>query len=165
MMICLGVIFVGTLCPCGGRVIAEYILAEKKPGGFCYTSLPGAGLDKVFGIEREDVLFIAHKNLEHSNSFGITTDNFVEEIIPISAKPIDEDYGENYPLLTENKYFEGYANYIATQYFGNYEKHPEKALRDRVAKLLSESGIFPYARIDIEDSKEPTALIISALMK
>jgi len=149
----------------GGRVIADYILAEKKPGGFCYTSLPGAGLDKVFGIEREDVLFIAHKNLERQNSFGIGTGNFVEEVILVSANSIDEEYGENYPLLTENKYFEGYANYIATQYFGNYEKRPQKALRDRIAKLLSESGVYPYASLDCEDTKEPTALITSALMK
>ena len=149
----------------GGRVIADYILAEKKPGGFCYTSLPGAGLDKVFGIEREDVLFIAHKNLERKNSFGISEGNFVEEVILISAKSVDEEYGENYPLLTENKYFAGYANYIATQYFGNYERRPKKALRDRIAKLLCESGVLPYSTIDGEDNKEPTALITSALMK
>ncbi len=149
----------------GGRVIADYILAEKKPGGFCYTTLPGAGLDKVFGIEREDVLFIAHKNLERQNSFGIRTGNFVEEVIPISASSVDEDYGENYPLLTENKYFEGYANYIATQYFGNYDRHPEKILRDRIARLLGESGIYPYARFESEDSKELTSLITAALMK
>jgi len=149
----------------GGRVIADYILAEKKPGGFCYTTLPGAGFDKVFGIEREDVLFIAHKNLERQNSFGIRTGNFVEEVIPVSASSIDEDYGENYPLLTENKYFDGYANYIATQYFGNYERHPEKALRDRIAKLLAESGIYPYARLECEDSKDLTSVITSALMK
>ncbi|MBE6704660.1 MAG: glycosyl hydrolase family protein [Ruminococcaceae bacterium] len=149
----------------GGRVIADYILAEKKPGGFCYTTLPGAGLDKVFGIEREDVLFIAHKNLERQNSFGIRTGNFVEEVIPVTASSVDEDYGENYPLLTENKYFDGYANYISTQYFGNYERHPEKALRDRIAKLLAESGIYPYAQLECEDGKELTSLITAALMK
>jgi len=26
----------------GGHVIADYILAEKRPGGLCYTELPGA---------------------------------------------------------------------------------------------------------------------------
>ena len=149
----------------GGRVIADYILAEKMPGGFCYTSLPGAGLDRVFGIEREDVLFIAHKNMERQNSFGIKEGNFVEEVILTSAESIDEEYGEGYPLLTENKYFEGRANYIATQYFGNYQRRPQKALRDRIARLMRESGVLPYAVIENEDDKEPTALITSALMK
>ena len=149
----------------GGRVIADYILAEKMPGGFCYTSLPGAGLDRVFGIEREDVLFIAHKNMERKNSFGIGEGNFVEEVILTSARSMDEEYGEGYPLLTENKYFEGYANYIATQYFGNYHRRPQKALRERIARLLCESGVRPYAAIENEDDKEPTSLITSALMK
>jgi beta-galactosidase GanA len=149
----------------GGRVIADYILAEKQPGGFCYTSLPGAGLDKVFGIEREDVLFIAHPSMQRPNRFGIRVGTFVEEVIPVTAKSVDAEYDEGYPLLTENRYFAGYANYIATQYFGNYEKNPQKALRDRIASLLAQSGVYPYATLACEDEKEPTALISSALMK
>ena len=149
---------------CGGRVIADYILAEKMPGGFCYTSLPGGGLDRVFGIEREDVLYIAHPTMCKENTFGIGVGSFVEEIITVDAKSIDGDYGENYPLLTENKYHNGIANYIATQYFSKYAQNPTKLLRDRIRTLVMESGVKPYASFVNEDEKDLESIITSALM-
>ncbi len=148
----------------GGRVIADYILAEKKPGGFCYTSLPGGGLDEVFGIEREDVLSIAHKTMEKENTFGITVGDYVEELILTDAKCISESYGDGYPILTENQYGKGYANYIATQFFSRYADAPKYEKREKLRALLAGSGVLPYASIENEDKKEPTALITSALM-
>jgi beta-galactosidase GanA len=148
----------------GGRVIADYILAEKMPGGFCYTSLPGGGLDRVFGIEREDVLSIAHKTMQRENTFGISIGDFVEELILTDAKCISESYGEGYPILTENRYGKGYANYIATQFFSRYADAPKYEKREKLRALLAGSGVLPYASIENEDKKEPTALITSTLM-
>jgi hypothetical protein len=88
----------------------------------------------------------------------------VEEIIPVDAKSIDGDYGENYPLLTENKYHNGTANYIATQYFSRYAQNPTKTLRDRIRTLVGESGVKPYASFVNEDEKDLESIITSALM-
>ncbi len=147
----------------GGVVIADYILAEKRPGGVCYTNLPGAGFDKVFGIEREDVLYMAHPSLVEENSFGITTKMFVEELVLNEAKSIDGEFKEGYPLLTENSFGKGKAYYIATQYFSNYVTSPAKVLRDRIARLLAQSGIKPYLSFQDEDGKEPSMLLTSAM--
>ena len=143
----------------GGRVIADYILAEKRPGGLCYTSLPGAGLDKVFGIEREDVLFIAHPTMERENHLGIETGTMVEQILLTGADSIGGEYMPDYPLISRNIYGEGSATYIATQYFSKYVKKPSAALRQVLLDMLLEYGIEPYATLEAEDEKPQSALI------
>lgn len=147
----------------GGHVIADYILAEKRPGGVCYTEIPGAGLDEVFGIEREDVLFMAHPALVRENNFGIDIDMFIEELNLTTSTSVEGEYQPGYPLMTENEYGDGKATYIATQYFSKYSKQPMKIMRDRLEKLLKADGVQPYAYFEAEDSKEPSALVTSAL--
>lgn len=146
----------------GGHVIADYILAEKRPGGLCYTELPGAGLDKVFGIEREDVLFMAHPTMVKENTFGITFNTFIEQVNLMGAKSVDGEYMSGYPMVLENSYGKGKATYIATQYFAKYSSNPSTATRERMASLLAKSGVVPYASFEAEDKKDNSALITSA---
>lgn len=147
----------------GGHVIADYILAEKRPGGLCYTALPGAGLDKVFGIEREDVLYIAHPVMERPNKLGIKTGCMIEQVLLNSAKNVGGEYMQDFPLITENVYGKGKATYIATQYFYNYIKNPTKELRNVLLGLLNKDGITPYAELSIEDNKDQSAIITTAM--
>ena len=84
-------------------VIADYILAEKRPGGVCYTELPGAGLDKVFGIEREDVFCISHETQIKNNSYGIKKGCILEELILNTAESLDGEYVPGCYLKTKNK--------------------------------------------------------------
>lgn len=146
----------------GGHVIADYILGEKRPGGVCYTELPGAGLKEVFGIEREDVLYMAHPAMVKENSFGIEKHSFIEELILCGAKNCEDEYMDGYPILTENKFGKGKATYIATQYFKSYEAKPAYIIRKRIADMLAVDGILPYASFEREDKKEPSALLTSA---
>ena len=154
---------IGEFVRSGGRVIADYILAEKEPGGFCYTSLPGGGLDKVFGIEREDVLYIAHPSMLEENSLGIDVGSFVEEIISVGAMEIEKRFRDTYPTLTENSYGKGRANYISTQYFPKYSSTPTKTARERILKLLNQSGVCSEVRIEEDDRLDTPKLICSAL--
>lgn len=147
----------------GGHVIADYILAEKRPGGLCYTELPGAGLDEVFGIEREDVLYMAHPALVKDNTFGITLDTFIEEINFIDAKSVGGEYMKGYPMVAENHYGKGTATYIATQYFSSYCKEPSVEMRRRIADYISKDGAVPYASFESEDQKDNSALITTAM--
>lgn len=147
----------------GGHVIADYILAEKRPGGLCYTSLPGAGLDKVFGIEREDVLFIAHPVMERENDLGIETGTTIEQILLNGAKSIGKEYMPDFPLISENNYGKGKATYIATQYFSKYVKKPTATLRGVLFDIIKVDGIIPYATLKNEDSKEQSSLITSLI--
>ena len=132
----------------GGTVIADYILAEKRPGGVCYTALPGAGLDKVFGIEREDVFYIAHPTMVRPNQLGIDTGTMVEQVLLCGAKSVAGEYMPEFPMITENCYGKGKAIYIATQYFSKYRTAPSKQLRDVLAEILSLDGIIPYTKFE-----------------
>lgn len=147
----------------GGQVIADYILAEKRPGGLCYTALPGGGLDKVFGIEREDVLYIAHPVLERKNNLGIEVGSMVEEIILRGAKAVEDEYIPGSPLISEHKYGNGKATYIATQFFAKYETKPSLNLRKILYQQICDLDICPHASLINEDSKSQSALITSAL--
>lgn len=147
----------------GGHVIADYILAEKRPGGLCYTSLPGADLDKVFGIEREDVLYIAHETMERENNLGIEKGTIVEQVIPVTAKSVGGEYMPEFPLVTENCFGKGKATYIATQYFSKYAQKPTNALRNVFKEMLAVDGIIPYTTLEAEDLKNQSPLITSAL--
>lgn len=147
----------------GGHVIADYILAEKRPGGLCYTSLPGAGLDKVFGIEREDVLFIAHPVMERENNLGIETGTTIEQLLLIDAKSIGGKYLEDFPLISQNNYGKGKATYIATQYFSKYVKKPTATLRNVLMDIVKEDGFVPYIIMEQEDKKAQSSLITSEI--
>lgn len=147
----------------GGHVIADYILAEKRPGGLCYTTLPGAGLDEVFGIEREDVLYIAHPTMERENRLGIQTGTLVEQVNPVTAQSVGGEYMPDYPLITENRYGAGKATYIATQYFSKYATNPSQQLRTVLAEQLTPDEVVPYTAFETEDTKAQSALITSAL--
>lgn len=147
----------------GGTVIADYILAEKRPGGFCYTSLPGGGLDAVFGIEREDVLFIAHPTLERENHLGIQEGSTVEEMILREAESIGGEYMPGYPLISKNRYGKGTAIYIATQFFGNYETRPALCMREVLQQFLTGEEITAHTALASEDLKPQSKLITTAL--
>lgn len=147
----------------GGHVIADYILGEKMPGGFCYTQIPGAGLDKVFGIEREDVLFIAHPVMERENKFGTKCGKLIEEINLLGASNIGEEYMDGYPILTENSFGKGKATYIGTQFFSGYFDCPEKYLRDTMSEIIEADNLIPYAELVEEDLKKQSPLITTAM--
>ncbi len=133
----------------GGKVIADYLLAEKRPGGFCYYSLPGAGLDKVFGVERDDIRVIEHRS-QLTDGAGIFLGGIMETIIPSSAKVLEE-YKNGDPLITLNSYGNGSAVYFAGMYFAQYAKYPSLKLRERLAKLLEDFGILSEISLERSD--------------
>lgn len=147
----------------GGYVVADYILAEKRPGGVCYTQLPGAGLDNVFGIEREDVWSIAHPSMVKENTFGIDKGNILEQVLLRGAESVEGEYEPEFPLVTVNEYGKGKAVYITTNYFANYYARPSKVLRGRVGEWLGQWGVQSYMVLKNEDEKGATVLFTSAL--
>lgn len=141
----------------GGNVIADYILAEKKPGGFCYFNLPGGGLDKVFGIDRDDISVIENNSLYNENSYGILPKTIMELVCPITAEVLAE-YDSN-PALTKNSFGKGNAYYFTGQFFRSYITEPKTEIRLNLLKILSENGIKPHAKIINADSLPQSPLI------
>ncbi len=141
----------------GGQVIADYILAEKKPGGFCYFDLPGANLDKVFGFERDDISVIENNSLYIKNSLGILPKTIMELVTPTTASVL-ATYDEN-PALTKNLYGEGTAYYFTGQFFRSYITEPNKESRKHLAEILASNGILPHAEIKNSDNEAQGPII------
>lgn len=145
----------------GGNVIADYILAEKKPGGFCYFDLPGGGLDKVFGFERDDISVIENNSLYKQNSYGILPKTIMELISPTTAKVLAEYNGE--PALTENSYGKGKAYYFTGQFFRSYITEPNTELRNNLFSILNAHNIIPHASLIKADKESQSPLITVAM--
>lgn len=141
----------------GGQVIADYILAEKKPGGFCYFDLPGGGLDKVFGFERDDISVIESNSLYKPNSFGILPKTIMELVTPTTAKVLAEYDGS--PALTSNSYGKGNASYFTGQFFRSYITEPTAASRKHLAEILAENNVLPHATLTKADAEAQSPLI------
>lgn len=161
----------------GGIVIADYNLADKRPGGRCYEERPGGGLQKVFGIDVDDILVVKHPVELEENSFGVDIDIVTEFITTIGAKV--KDFFKGRPMLTENVYDKGKGIYISTQFFAGYYRKPERKMRQRLLSILEDCGITPHitaqkcdaenvinllttARYDIETSKPSVLTFVNS---
>lgn len=152
---------IGEFVSGGGQVIADYILAEKKPGGFCYFDLPGGELDKVFGFERDDISVIENNSLYTPNSLGILPKTIMELVTPTTAEVLETYDGS--PALTENHFGKGVAYYFTGQFFRSYITEPNKESRKHLSDILAKCGIIPHAKLLIADDEAQSPLITVAM--
>lgn len=141
----------------GGQVIADFVLAEKKPQGFCYYELPGAGLQKVFGIDRDEVYKAEDCSTFEENSLGVVRNGLMDVISLTTAEA--KEYYKEYPAVTVNNFGKGSAIYLAGQYFRTYCEKPNLEMRERIKKMLSENGVFANIGLVNEDKKAKTDVI------
>ncbi len=152
---------IGEFVSGGGQVIADYILAEKKPGGFCYFDLPGGNLDKVFGFERDDISVIENNSLYIPNNLGILPKTIMELVSPTTAKVLAEYDGS--PALTENVFGKGSAYYFTGQFFRSYITEPTKEARKYLSDILKNNGILPHAELLKGDNENQSPMITVAM--
>ncbi len=146
----------------GGTVIADFILAEKRPGGICYMDLPGGGLDKVFGIDRDDVLYIEHPSLLKENTAGARLQSFIE-LVSVTDAEVVEKYDEENPLITKNKYGKGNAVYFTSQFFSGYSENPSKEMRDKIENILKNCNVTADISLKNGDLMSQTSLITTVM--
>ena len=142
----------------GGVVLSDYCLAEKQPGGMCYTELPGGGFDKVFGFERDDVRQIENERQLIENDFGIRLGSMTERITVHDAVVLAR-YGSE-PMLTENYFGSGRAVYLACRFFAEYYGKPEHRMREKLKAVL---GLKPQMYLQKNDLLDDSPLILSRL--
>ena len=144
----------------GGVVIADYLLADKKPGGLCYMKMP-QDFEKMFGIEKEDILFFEHPSQLSENDLGIKLKTCVEEIIVTDATVL-RTY-RDMPVVTKNFYGKGQAIYIASQLFYTYATDLTVEIRSFFKSLLASFGISPAISVEEADKATASKLITSHL--
>ena len=132
-------------------------MAEKKPQGFCYYDLPGAGLDKVFGIDRDEVYKAEDCSSFEENSLGVVRNGLLDVLSLTTAEA--KEYYKEFPAVTVNKYGKGGAVYLAGQYFRTYFENPTTEMRERIEKILSENGVKANICLVNEDKKAKTDVI------
>lgn len=146
----------------GGTVIADFLLAEKRPGGICYRTLPGAGLHKVMGVEREDVRLIEHPTQFTEGATGLRLGATMEILCPTSAEAL-EKYNEDEPLITLNRYGKGNGIYFAGMLFSSYGIEPTAAARETFKDILKTADVFPACELEKSDTEGSPTLITSQL--
>lgn len=144
----------------GGTVIADYLLADKKVGGLCYTNMP-ADFETMFGIEKEDILFIEHPSQLSENHLGIRLKTVIEELDVKDAKVLKTWH--DMPIITKKTYGKGTAFYIASQIFYTYATELDKDIRKTLKDIFAHAGLSSLISLEKAD-EETNSPLISAIL-
>lgn len=135
----------------GGTLIADQYFGFKDRIGRAFLSQPGAGFDKVFGIERDDVVYMNHISRVPENNFDIKTQTAIDIITPTTAEVICQSGGV--PLVTENRYGKGKAIYISWQIFFDYiHSEGNEKTRELLKNMLVSANALPYMCVEGEEN-------------
>lgn len=128
----------------GGCVIADHNLAFKQTDGHAWRMLPGGGLDKVFGFEKDEEMFLDHKSLlPKDNRYGIAVKDFIDILSPTTAEVLERD-GDR-PLVLRNRFGKGEAYAFAFSAFPEYARNNGNVpLRRLVMRMLAPYGVRPF---------------------
>ena len=133
----------------GGLVIADQNLAFKRLDGTAYQLLPGGGLDQVFGLEKDDVMYLEHPSLlPAENPCAIPLNAFMDILCLVDAEAVEGDGSR--PLITRHAFGAGSAWYFAWQAFASYQDAEGgiAALREKVVGILAHAGVRPFVRVE-----------------
>ena len=150
----------------GGCVIADHNLAFKQPDGRAWSLLPGGGLDKVFGFEKEECQYLEHATLlPKNNVYGIPLATFLDVVTATTAEVLERD--SDRALVLRNRFGKGEAYAFAFSAFPAYAKaEGNVALRRRVMKMLEPYGVRPFVEIGkFDDEPCPTVRVAELVRK
>lgn len=125
----------------GGFVIADYPLGIKNEIGDVYIHAPGGKFSEMFGLTKDDILYIDHEYRIEPNDFEIPLNTFVD-YITVNGADVKYKFGDS-PLVTSNCYGKGKAVYMAFEFFKLYNDTRNKTLSDKFTELMP--NLKPYA--------------------
>ena len=149
----------------GGCVIADHNLAFKQSDGRAWRTLPGGGLDKVFGFEKEEDLYLDHKCLlPKNNPYGIAVKDFMDLVTPTTAEVLERD-GKR-PLILRNRFGKGEAYAFAFSAFPEYARADGNVpLRRLVMRFLAPYGVKPFVTTKGYDDTQWPHIRVSELVR
>ncbi|AQQ71006.1 Beta-galactosidase bgaB [Limihaloglobus sulfuriphilus] len=114
----------------GGTIVSEPSLAFIETDFFSADTVPGMGLNKIFGCRREIISNSKDKILKIKAGNRTLSSRFLREIlIPESAQVLGT-YDNGEPAITVNNYGKGKAVYLGTNIFNNYYHQPSADVRE-----------------------------------
>ena len=149
----------------GGCVIADHNLAFKQSDGRAWRMLPGGGLDKVFGFEKDEDLFLDHKCLlPKNNPYGIAVKDFMDLVTPTTAEVLERD--GSHPLILRNRFGKGEAYAFAFSAFPEYARADGNVpLRRLVMRFLAPYGVKPFVTTKGYDDTQWPHIRVSELVR
>jgi len=149
----------------GGCVIADHNLAFKQSDGRAWQTLPGGGLDKVFGFEKDEDLYLEHKSLlPKDNRYGIAEKDFMDLVTPTTAEVLERDGAR--PLVLRNRFGKGEAYAFTFSAFPEYARACGNVpLRRLVLRFLAPYGVKPFAVTKGYDDTQWPHIRISELVR
>lgn len=123
----------------GGTVISDCLLAVKNDNGICYTDTPGGGLNSLFGLTRDDTLYIDDESMVQENLFGICVGTKIDIVQLHGAKEFAA-YNAM-PIITENTFGKGKAYYFSYDIFRQYTFKNQLRLRELLTPILEKAGV------------------------
>ena len=140
----------------GGCVIADVNLAFKQPDGRAWRNLPGGGLDRVFGFEKDEVQKIDDECLlPKENPYGIKTGTYVDLVTPTTAEIVVGD--RERPLELRNCFGKGEARAFTFLAFAQYQRDwGNVAFKRHVLEILKPFGVEPFVAMkEVDDRPWP----------
>ena len=138
---------------CGGCVIADHNLAFKQSDGRAWRMLPGGGLDKVFGFEKDEEQFLDHQSLlPKDNPYCIAEKDFLDLVTPTTAEVLERDGAR--PLVLRNRFGKGEACAFTFSAFPEYARADGNVpLRRLVMRFLAAYGVKPFVETKGHDDE------------
>jgi beta-galactosidase len=121
----------------GGMIITQAPFAIKNHCGIHYETTPGAGLDKVFGLQVYDM-----EKLFDASCGTIPAQNF-KAVIRTTTAEVKECFNDGKPALIKNNYGLGQAVMFGSEIFTPYTYENGKKLRDFLISKLEEYSLCP----------------------
>ena len=150
----------------GGCVIADHNLAFKQSDGRAWRMLPGGGLDKVFGFEKDEEQFLDHKSLlPKDNPYCIAEKDFLDLVTPTTAEVLERDDAR--PLVLRNRFCKGEAYALTFSAFPEYARADGNVpLRRLIMRFLAPYGVKPFvATKDYDDEPCPHVRVLEIVRK
>ena len=149
----------------GGCVIADHNLAFKQSDGRAWQTLPGGGLDKVFGFEKDEDLFLEHKSLlPKDNRYGVAEKDFMDLVTPTTAEVLERDGAR--PLVLRNRFGKGEAYAFTFSAFPEYARSCGNVpLRRLVLRFLAPYGVKPFVATKGYDDRQWPHIRVSELVR
>ena len=144
----------------GGVVIADYLLAFKRPNGICYMDLKDTGLEEVFGVIDADGYNV--RGDREINDFGFRAEMRNTKLYLTTAKVLREMDGN--PVLTENTCGKGKAYYISNAFFAEYPNTYSARQRKVLQQLLLDAGVCPFMQLKANADKDKGELLSTCLV-
>lgn len=127
----------------GGTVVAEARPAWNDERGYASDTIPGMGLDEVFGVHEAEMRPVETAEVFSSDgktlSFG---DGYEETLVPSSHAQLIAKYRDGSGAAANNPYGQGHAILIGTFAAMHYQRHPEKSETAQwILKIANDSGV------------------------